>query len=124
MRFLPSRRTLLPVSIVSPWRTAVADAASASGLHRIPVRASSPVHLDTPPAQPTAPTQPAVAEAPAEVAPETASMPVVRRRIWALALPAIGEQVLAMGVGVSDTFLAGHLTPAAEAQLGYGQATA
>jgi hypothetical protein len=29
-----------------------------------------------------------------------------------------------MGVGVSDTFLAGHLTPAASASLGYGQATA
>src|SRR5262249_58651792 len=43
---------------------------------------------------------------------------------WALALPPTGEQGLARGVAVSDTFLAGHLTPAAAASLGYGQATA
>ncbi len=35
----------------------------------------------------------------------------LRRRVLGLALPSIGEQVLAMGVGVSDTFLAGHLHP-------------
>jgi multidrug resistance protein, MATE family len=125
MRFPLPRRLILPVALAVPWRTAVADVASASGLHRIPAPAYSlPVRVDVPPAPRAAPTQPAVAEAPAQTIPGTASMRVVRRRIWALALPAIGEQVLAMGVGVSDTFLAGHLTPAAAASLGYGQATA
>ena len=125
MRLPLPRRVVLPVSMVSPWRTAVAVAASASGLHRIPARASAlPAPIDVPPAQHAAPTQPAAVEAPAQAAPEAISTRLVRRRIWALALPAIGEQVLAMGVGVSDTFLAGHLTPAAAASLGYGQATA
>src|SRR5262245_47734272 len=103
MRFPSPRRVLFPFSIVSPWRTAVADAASASGLHRIPARAASTtVHVDAPLAQRATPTQPAVASAPARAAPEAASVRAVRRGIWALALPAIGEQVLAMGVGVSD----------------------
>lgn len=44
----------------------------------------------------------------------------LRSRVWGLALPAIGEQVLALGVGVSDTFLGGHLSTAAVAHLGYG----
>jgi len=48
----------------------------------------------------------------------------LRQRVWSLALPSIGEQVLALGVGVSDTFLAGHLTSSAARKLGYGQATA
>ncbi|HEU0026285.1 MAG TPA: MATE family efflux transporter [Ktedonobacterales bacterium] len=48
----------------------------------------------------------------------------LRRRIWALSAPAIGEQLLALGVGVSDTFLSGHLSAYASARLGYGQATA
>lgn len=48
----------------------------------------------------------------------------LQRSVWALALPAIGEQVLALGVGLSDTFLSGHLTPAAEQHLGYGRADA
>ncbi|HEY7127484.1 MAG TPA: MATE family efflux transporter [Ktedonobacterales bacterium] len=46
------------------------------------------------------------------------------RRVWALALPAIGEQVLALLVGLSDTFLTGHLSTQAMAQLGYGRADA
>jgi putative MATE family efflux protein len=48
----------------------------------------------------------------------------LRRRVWGLALPAIGEQLLALGVGVSDTFLAGHLSTAAMAHLGYDRASA
>ncbi|MGH2500885.1 MAG: MATE family efflux transporter, partial [Ktedonobacterales bacterium] len=48
----------------------------------------------------------------------------LRRRVWALSAPAIGEQLLALGVGVSDTFLSGHLSAYASARLGYGQATA
>jgi putative MATE family efflux protein len=48
----------------------------------------------------------------------------LRRRVWALSVPAIGEQLLALGVGVSDTFLSGHLSVYASARLGYGQATA
>lgn len=48
----------------------------------------------------------------------------LRRRVWNLALPAIGEQLLALGVGTSDTFLAGHLSTHAIAQVGYDRATA
>lgn len=48
----------------------------------------------------------------------------LRSRVWGLALPAIGEQVLALGVGVSDTFLGGHLTATASQHLGYGPAIA
>src|SRR5262249_58161922 len=36
----------------------------------------------------------------------------------------MGEEVLALGVGLSDTFLSGHLSPSASAILGYGRATA
>jgi putative MATE family efflux protein len=56
-------------------------------------------------------------------APDAASATLLRS-VWALALPAIGEQVLALGVGLSDTFLSGHLSAAAERQLGYGRADA
>ncbi|MEO7001305.1 MAG: MATE family efflux transporter [Ktedonobacterales bacterium] len=48
----------------------------------------------------------------------------LRRRVWSLSGPAIGEQLLALGVGVSDTFLSGHLSTYAGHILGYGQATA
>ena len=48
----------------------------------------------------------------------------LRQRVCNLALPAIGEQVLALGVGVSDTFLSGHLATRAIAHLGYDRATA
>lgn len=48
----------------------------------------------------------------------------LRRRVWTLALPAIGEQLLALFVGLSDTFLTGHLSPRAIQQLGYGRADA
>ena len=50
--------------------------------------------------------------------------PALRRRVWALSAPAIGEQLLSLGVGVSDTFLSGHLSSYASGVLGYGQATA
>lgn len=48
----------------------------------------------------------------------------LRSKVWALALPAIGEQLLALGVGVSDTFLSGHLSNYAIAHLGYNRAVA
>ncbi len=48
----------------------------------------------------------------------------LRRNVWALALPAIGEQLLALGVGLSDTFLSGHLSNAATHHLGYGRTEA
>ena len=48
----------------------------------------------------------------------------LKRRVWGLALPSIGEQLLSLGVGVSDTFLAGHLGDQAVHTLGYGRATA
>ncbi len=46
------------------------------------------------------------------------------RRVWTLAVPAIGEQLLALFVGLSDTFLTGHLSAQAIAQVGYGRADA
>src|SRR5262245_56503008 len=55
---------------------------------------------------------------------QTLSQRALRRRVWALALPAIGEQMLALAVGLSDTFLSGHLSPSASTILGYGRATA
>jgi len=48
----------------------------------------------------------------------------LKRRVWGLALPSIGEQLLSLGVGVSDTFLSGHLSDHAIQTLGYGRATA
>src|SRR5512146_1274832 len=47
-----------------------------------------------------------------------ASAHALRGRVWTLALPAIGEQLLVLGVGTSDTFLSGHLSAAAMARLG------
>lgn len=55
---------------------------------------------------------------------QTISQRELRQRVWGLALPAIGEQLLALGVGTSDTFLAGHLSTRAIAQVGYDRATA
>jgi MATE family multidrug resistance protein len=48
----------------------------------------------------------------------------LQKRVWTLALPAVGEQLLALFVGLSDTFLTGHLSTQAIAQLGYGRADA
>src|ERR671924_959176 len=47
-----------------------------------------------------------------------------RRRVLLLALPAVGEQVLNTLVGLADTFLVGHLSSAAAAQLGYSSSEA
>jgi MATE family multidrug resistance protein len=55
---------------------------------------------------------------------ETIDRTQLRRRVWALALPAVGEQLLALFVGLSDTFLTGHLSANAILQLGYGRADA
>ncbi len=48
----------------------------------------------------------------------------LRKRVWALALPAVGEQLLALFVGLSDTFLSGHLSAYAMQHVGYGRADA
>ena len=48
----------------------------------------------------------------------------LRREVFWLALPAVGEQVLNTLVGLSDTFLVGHLSDAAAASLGYTSAVA
>ncbi|HEX9370252.1 MAG TPA: MATE family efflux transporter, partial [Roseiflexaceae bacterium] len=47
-----------------------------------------------------------------------------RRAVLALALPAVGEQVLNTLVGLADTFLVGHLSAAAAARLGYSSSVA
>lgn len=67
-------------------------------------------------------TAPALARAKAH--PKPISDRELRGKVWALALPAIGEQLLALGVGLSDTFLSGHLSNAAMAHLGYDRAIA
>lgn len=48
----------------------------------------------------------------------------LRRRVLTLALPVVGEQVLNTLVGLADTFLIGHLSAGAAAQLGYSSSTA
>ncbi|HJZ47126.1 MAG TPA: MATE family efflux transporter [Roseiflexaceae bacterium] len=48
----------------------------------------------------------------------------LRRSVLALALPAVGEQILNTLVGLADTFLVGHLSPAAATQLGYSSSAA
>lgn len=49
-----------------------------------------------------------------------ATAPVARRtRVFRLALPAVGEQLLNTLVGLADTFLVGHLSAQAALQLGY-----
>ena len=50
--------------------------------------------------------------------------PALRRAVVKLALPAVGEQVLNTLVGLSDTFLVGHLNAQASARLGYSSAEA
>jgi putative MATE family efflux protein len=47
-----------------------------------------------------------------------------RRQVLNLAMPAVGEQLLNTLVGMSDTFLVGHLSASASAKLGYGSAQA
>lgn len=47
-----------------------------------------------------------------------------RRRVFRLALPAVGEQVLNTLVGLADTFLVGHLSITAAQQLGYTSSVA
>lgn len=49
----------------------------------------------------------------------TQAPPTRRARVFRLALPAVGEQVLNTFVGLSDTFLIGHLSWQAAQQLGY-----
>jgi MATE family, multidrug efflux pump len=77
------------------------------------------------PVAPEAPIRtPAVAVTQQQKATAQSDSAALKRRVWGLAIPSIGEQLLALGVGLSDTFLAGHLTQHATAQVGYGQATA
>jgi hypothetical protein len=76
--------------------------------HLVPVHAN---HAQLPVLPPT--------QAGASLGTETLSRRALSRRVWALALPAIGEQLLALLVGLSDTFLTGHLSSQAMAQLGY-----
>jgi multidrug resistance protein, MATE family len=48
----------------------------------------------------------------------------LRRTVFSLGLPAVGEQLLNLLVGLVDTFLVGHLAAGVAAQLGYGSAQA
>ncbi|HUY79311.1 MAG TPA: MATE family efflux transporter [Ktedonobacterales bacterium] len=107
----------------------IADAATAaaSTIAVAPIGAAlaitaNAVALDTP-TQDRAPAAKSVATGgkPGDTAAAKAQL---KRRVWSLAAPAIGEQLLTLGVGVSDTFLSGHLSVYASAHLGYGPATA
>lgn len=46
----------------------------------------------------------------------------LRRQVFSLAFPAVGEQFLNLLVGLADTYLVGHMTLAVTSQLGYGLA--
>lgn len=48
----------------------------------------------------------------------------IRRQVFTLALPAVGEQLLNTLVGLADVFLVGNLTQEAARRLGYNSATA
>jgi MATE family multidrug resistance protein len=78
-----------------------------------PKASADKVEANPPTAQPVA--------SPHKVASDRAQL---RKRVWRLAVPAIGEQLLALFVGLSDTFLTGHLSASAILQLGYGRASA
>lgn len=56
--------------------------------------------------------------------PATAAAGSTRRRVFDLALPAVGEQVLNTLVGLVDVYLVGNLSVAAAGRLGYSSATA
>jgi putative MATE family efflux protein len=88
----------------------------------------SSARLRTPNISVEIPEAPATLEKPATSAPVALNddMPQadLRRQVWKLTTPAIGEQLLGLGVSTSDTFLSGHLSAYASAQLGYNQATA
>src|SRR5260221_1603277 len=62
----------------------------------------------------------APAPLPAHAQPKAAplSESELRKRGMGLALSPTGEQLLTLGVGVSDTFLAGHLSQSAAAEIG------
>lgn len=48
----------------------------------------------------------------------------LRRRVFLLALPAVGEQLLNTTVGLVDVYLVGHISGESAAYLGYGSAAA
>ncbi len=56
--------------------------------------------------------------------PTDVSATVLRGKVWRLAWPSIAEMSLFMAVGLSDVFLIGHLSPAAQQKLGYDNASA
>lgn len=59
------------------------------------------------------------------MATQTLSLPQsrsLRSHVFKIAIPAVGEQFLNMLVGLSDTYLVGHISLMAAAELGYGPA--
>lgn len=58
------------------------------------------------------------------IQPEGASDPALRRVVFWLALPAVGEQLLNTAVGLTDQYFVGHLDPAVAVRLGYDRPTA
>lgn len=115
------RQTVRDMALALPiWRIGRAPVAPGSStapaadvVLELPANASSTRHAIPKPGAATAP----------ELSDDMPA-PALRRRVWSLSAPAIGEQLLALGVGVSDTFLSGHLSHYASGVLHYGQATA
>jgi len=56
--------------------------------------------------------------------PANVSMGVLRRKVWQLAWPSIGEFSLLLAIGLSDVFLIGHISKEAQQKLGYDNASA
>lgn len=52
------------------------------------------------------------------------STTTIRRRVFSLAMPAVGEQLLNTAVGLADVYLVGHLSMETAKLLGYGSAEA
>src|SRR5579883_2273935 len=109
-RFLQARIMTRPFLSVSLFVRSLVTARPLSGARLVIVRSKRTAGLGT------------AAAASAKAAADDRTS--LSRRVWALALPAIGEQLLALFVGLSDTFLTGHLSSYATAHLGYGQADA
>lgn len=55
---------------------------------------------------------------------DTTAGPTLRREVFWLALPAVGEQLLNTAVGLTDQYFVGHLDPTIALRLGYDRPTA
>ena len=115
-RFLQARILTRPFLSASFFMRSLVSVRSFGGIGLVTARPKTNLDQPTVEAATVTPT----------ATPQTAAndSALLRKRVWALAVPAIGEQLLALFVGLSDTFLTGHLSTQAIAHLGYGRADA